>query len=102
MYTEGEFIFKSIKARDGGEFTNQQGQVIKYQPAFNVKFDEYVEGEAKERSLKVSQDQLELVSELKTFKPYTKVILGFDVGFNTSGCYIKLVNVKKFEKPQEK
>ena len=94
MITEGKFIFKSITARDGGEFTNQQGQVIKYQPAFKVKFDELVDGEPKERTINVSQDQVELIKELQSYKPYTTVIFGFDFGFNISGFYGKLISSK--------
>lgn len=101
MKAEGNFIFKSIKAREGGEFVNQQGQKIQYQPSFQVKFDEYVDGEAKERSIKVAQDQIDLVTKLKAFNPYTQVGLVFDVGFNVTGCFIKLVDANELQKKKE-
>lgn len=101
MKAEGKFIFKSIKAREGGEFTNQQGQKIQYQPSFQVKFDEYLDGEAKERSIKVSQEQVELISKLKAFKPYSQVELVFDVGFNATGCFIKLLDVNQLKETKD-
>lgn len=103
MKTEGTFIFKSIKERDGGKFTNQSGQVIEYPSAYQVKFDEIVDGEAVERKIKVSKDQAELIVALQNLKTYSRAVLSFDVGFNASGCYLKLVSAKPLEvKPIEK
>lgn len=98
MKTEGIFIFKSIKEREGGEFTNQSGQVIKYPASHQVKFDEYVEGESIERKIKVSNEQIQLIASLQNLKPYSKAKLGFDVGFNSNGCYLKLVSAEPIEK----
>ena len=90
-------IFKSIKARDGGEFTNQSGQVIKYAPSYQVKFDEIVEGEAIERKIKVSKDDIELITSLQKLRTYSRALLGFDVGFNATGCYLKLISASPVE-----
>ena len=102
MKAEGTFIFKQIKARDGGEFTNQTGQVVKYNASHLVTFDEKDEkGELHERKIKVSNDQIELISFLSNIKAYSFVDLVFDVGFNQNGCYLKLIDAKKSEKSKE-
>lgn len=99
MKAEGTFIFKQIKSRDGGEFTNQTGQVIKYNASHQVTFDEKDEkGELHERKIKVSNDQVELIAFLSKTKSYSWVDLVFDVGFNQNGCYLKLIDAKETKK----
>ena len=39
-----EVVFKSVTTREGGEFTNDKGQVIKYDPSFVIKFDDNSNG----------------------------------------------------------
>lgn len=97
METKGKFIFKSIKAREGGKFTNQVGQVIEYPASQQVKFDEVIDGESIERKIKVSNDQVQLIALLSELKPYTWVNLIFEVGFNANGCYLKLINAEKIK-----
>ena len=40
MIAKGKFKFKSIEEKDGGEFTNAQGQKIKYDSSYSIKVDE--------------------------------------------------------------
>lgn len=101
MICKGLFIFKNIKRKDGGEFTNQQGQRVSYKPSYEVKFDEMVDGEACERKIKVAEDENELIQILSTFKTYQKVIFEFEVGFNSKGITLKLVGAADKEAVQK-
>ena len=98
MKAEGTFIFKQIKSREGGKFTNQTGMVIEYPASHVLTFDEKDEkGELHERKIKVSNDQVELIAFLSKLKSYSFVDLTFDVGFNQNGCYLKLIDAKETE-----
>lgn len=70
-----DVVFKSIKTRDGGEFTNDKGQIIKYDPVFVIKFDETVNNEIIERRLKFPLTNKQLEKKLKELEPYSKIVL---------------------------
>ncbi len=95
MKTKGKFIFKGVKHRDGGKFVNQQGQEISYNDSYQVKFDEVDENnECFERTVKVSKDEIDLVNKLNRLEIYKPVILEFEVGFNTKGITLKLIDAQ--------
>lgn len=95
MQTIGRFIFKSATDKDGGSFTNQSGQVINYGSSVQVKFDEVnpETKEATERKIKVAGTETALIARLKALKSYSQCDFTFEVGFNNSGCYLKLVDI---------
>lgn len=102
MRTKGKFIFKGIKHRDGGKFINQQGQEISYNDSYQVKFDEVDENnECFERIVKVSKEETELINKLTKLDVYKPVIFEFEVGFNTKGITLKLIDVQAPSKGTE-
>lgn len=68
-------VFKGVSKRDEGEFTNDKGQIIKYDSSYVVKFDEDVEGEITERRLKFPTSNKALYNKLKELAPYSKFVL---------------------------
>ena len=81
MKCVGEFVFKGIEEREGGEFTNSQGQNVKYNASYVLKVDEKTEKGIYERRLKVSKDNSDLVNKLKAVEEYTKIWLSCEVSF---------------------
>lgn len=79
MKAIGEFVFKGLEKRDGGEFTNDKGQAIKYKPSYVLKVDEVLEGDVNERKLKVDTENISLIDRLKSLKIYDKIKLECDV-----------------------
>ena len=94
MKCQGKFKFKSITKRDGGSFTNNQGQVITYKPSFSLKVDEVTEKGIFERQFKIAEDS-PLLNVLVNVKPYDDIVLDFDVSFYESGIKIVLVDLIK-------
>lgn len=74
----GNFKIKSLTKKNGGEFTNDKGQVIKYKESFVLKVDEQTENGIFERIFKVSADS-PLISQLNGLKPYDDIVIEFDV-----------------------
>lgn len=74
-----EGVFKGVSKRDGGEFTNDKGQVVQYEPSYVVKFDETVNGEIQERRLKFPITNNALKHKLSELEPYSKFTLLCDV-----------------------
>lgn len=70
-----DVVFKSVNTRDGGEFTNDKGEVIKYDPAFVIKFDETVDNQIIERRLKFPITNKQLEKKLRELEPYSKIVL---------------------------
>ena len=94
MKCRGQFIFKSVKKKDGGTFTNQAGQEINYNESFEVKFDEITEeGDCIERKTKIGTNEIELFSKLSRLEQYKPAIFEFGVGFNSRGVTLKLIDV---------
>ena len=101
MKAVGEFIFKSAIHKDGGSFTNQSGQEIKFGESYQVKFDEVLEnGEINERKIKVATTETALVQKLLQMKPYKKCKISFDVGFNASGVTLKMADIEQISKAE--
>lgn len=81
MIAKGKFKFKSIDERDGGEFTNNQGQLIKYDKSYVIKADEQTDKGIYERRFKVGANDNSLLSKIKQLNPYTDVEITFDIQF---------------------
>ena len=86
----GKFKFKGLTRKDGGSFTNDRGQEIKYKPSYSLKLDEMTEEGINERLFKIADDSA-LVSSLQQLKPYQDITLEFDVILYANS--IKLVPV---------
>lgn len=77
----GDFIYKGIEKRDGGEFVNDKGQAVKYDDSYVLRVDEVVNGVSYERKLKVSKKNTTLVTKLQALELYKPVKLSCDVTF---------------------
>lgn len=89
MKCEGNFIYKGIEERKGGEFTNERGQIIKYDTAFKVTLDESNGIKAVTRTFTFPKENTELLNKFKALKLYEEVIVAFDI--NISRNSVKLV-----------
>lgn len=91
MKCEGNFVFKSIEQKEGGEFVNDRGQTIKFNPTFQIKVDEISGTKIEERTFKFPHDNRVLWDKFRVLKPYEDIIISFDVElYKTS---VKLVPV---------
>lgn len=91
MKSVGEFIYKGIEKRSGGEFTNDKGQNIKYNESYILKVDESTEKGIFERRLKIDVNNNYLIDKLKNKKPYESIKLLCDINF--FGNNVKVVPV---------
>lgn len=79
MKAKGEFVFKGLDKRAGGEFVNDKGQSVKYPESYILKVDEVVDGSINERKLKIDVNNTSLINELNKLKPYDHINLECDV-----------------------
>lgn len=89
MKCKGEFIFRGIERRDGGNFINDKGETISYKPSYKLKVDEQTENGLIERIFKISEEQTQLINVFQTLDNYSKIIILFDITFY--GTKINLV-----------
>lgn len=96
MKTSGEFKFKSIEEREGGEFVNERGQKIKYDGKYVIKLDEQSEdGKINDRRFSIDKKDTDLINQFKSLPTYSDVKIEFDVRiFNSQ---VRLVPVKLLE-----
>lgn len=88
MKAIGKFVYKGLEKRDGGEFTNEKGQVIKYGEKYVLKVDEDNEGVINERKLSIDTANVGLIDRLKALKPYEKIQLECDVVLYNSSAKV--------------
>lgn len=81
MKSVGEFVFKGIEERAGGEFVNDKGQAIKYDGSYILKVDEKTEKGIYERKLKIAKDNMALVNKLKGIEVYTPIKVECEFAF---------------------
>ena len=79
MKCEGNFVYKGIEERKGGEFTNEIGQVIKYDPAFKITLDEINGSKVETRFFTFPIKNTELADKFKSLKLYSDIIVAFDI-----------------------
>ena len=95
MNTNGRFIFKSATYRDGGEFTNDQNHVVKYNGYYLLKVDEINEkNEINERRFKLSLDNKNLVEKVRNIRPYEPILMTFDVLLYQNSVKLNLKDVE--------
>lgn len=80
MECKGKFKFKQLVKKEGGEFTNNNGQVISYKESYSLKVDELSENGICERTFKIPVES-EIVQELLIKKPYSDITLTFEIFF---------------------
>lgn len=91
MKVKGQFVFKSLNERDGGEFTNDRGQKIKYDSKFLLKVDERTDDGIFDRVFTVSKENTELINQIRQCPSYSDVEIEFDVKMYNS--QVKLVPI---------
>lgn len=91
MKCEGEFVFKGIEAKEGGEFTNERGQAIKFNPTYQIKLDEIVGTKTEERTFKFPIENKELAEKFKILKIYENILVQFKVDLYKSS--VKLIPI---------
>ena len=79
MKARGEFVYKGLEERAGGEFVNEKGQTVKYDSSYVLKVDEVVGNDINERKLKIDKKNVSLVDALKKLNPYAKIVIECDV-----------------------
>lgn len=94
MKGTGEFMYKSIEAREGGKFTNDKGQEINYDACYQLNCDDLETNSVK---FKVLTKDKELVETFRSFKPYTKVKIDFDIVIKNNNCKIIPIAVQKMQ-----
>lgn len=83
-----EAVFKSVQLRDGGEFTNDKGELVKYPSSYVVVFDDNSSGDIKERRLKFPETNKTLYNKLSTLEAYSKITLLCDVQLYTANAKV--------------
>ena len=78
MKCQGKFKFRGLVKKDGGKFTNNQGQEISYNESYALKLDEETENGVYERSFKVAIDN-PIVPALAQKKLYEDIVIECDV-----------------------
>ena len=81
-------VYKGVSKREGGEFTNEKGQTISYDPCYVIKFDEDVDGEIIERKLKFPITNKTLFNKLNAIDAYSKILLLCDVQLFASNAKV--------------
>lgn len=91
----GKLVFKSIEVRDGGKFVNERGQEINYATCYIVKCDEVTSSGIDDVKFKIPEEEKILINAFKTFAPYDKIELKFDVTCNGNNLKLIPTEVKK-------
>lgn len=92
MKCNGTFIFKSVTKREGGEFINSNGEVIKYDPTYVILCDE-ISDEIRERKFKFPCTNETLYNALINLASYTKIRLDFEVIIYNNSCKLLPINL---------
>ena len=95
MKCSGKFVYKGIEKKDGGEFTNEKGKLVKYEPMYQILVDEDL-GDNKiiQRRFKFPLTNKNLYDVLIGLKPYTDITLYFDVNIYNSSAKLVPIDVE--------
>ena len=93
MKSKGVVVYKGIEKRDGGTFKNAQGQDIKYDSSYVVKFDENMNNQINERKVKFPASNTYLYEKFSKFKPYTEVLLTCNIQLSNNACKLVPIDV---------
>ena len=88
MQATGNFIFKSLRKREAGEFVNDEGKTIPYESSFVITVDEDTEAGIIERKLKFPTTNTVLEHKLKELEPYTRISLLCEIILYSSGARV--------------
>lgn len=88
MKCQGEFKYRGITGKPGGEFVNNKGVKVSYDASYEIKVDEFTESGMFERRFKTPVDS-PIVRQLSQIDLYQDVIIDFDV--KIYGSNIKLI-----------
>lgn len=94
MNGTGEFMYKSIEAREGGSFTNDKGVEVKYDACYVLNCDDLETNGVK---FKIPTTQRDLIETFKSFKPYTRVKIDFNIEIKNNNIKIIPVAVSKLQ-----
>ena len=95
MKCQGKFKFKGLVKKSGGSFKNNQGKEILYDESYSLSVDETTDKGIYTRTFKVRKDS-ELVDKLLLIKPYTDIVIEFDINFYRN--IVSIVPVALIEK----
>lgn len=95
MKCTAELIFKSIEKKEGGEFTNEKGQEIKYDGSYILKADEKTSNGIYERRFKIPLNNVSLIESLKSKKAYDSVTIEFDIQMYGNNTRIVPIGILK-------
>ena len=87
-------VYKGVAKRDGGEFLNDRGEKIVYDPSYVVKVDEEVNGEIHERRLKFPISNKNLYNKLNELDSYSKICLVCDVQLFSGNAKVLPIDIK--------
>ena len=89
-----DVIYKSLSVREGGEFTNERNQVVKYEPTFVIQFDENLDGKIIERRLKFPFTNKNLEKKIRDLQSYSKIKLVCSVQLYDNGAKVTPIDVE--------
>ena len=93
MRCRGDFIFKTVEKRNGGDFVDDKGKKIEYDSSYVVKFDENKDGNITEHKLKFPTSNRKLYDDLKVLPPYSPITLECEVLLYTNAAKVIPVNL---------
>ena len=87
MKAKGIFMYKGIQDRKAGEFINKEtGEVINYEASKILVCDELDGLNNRERRFKLPKSDTQLLSNLISLEPYTRIELTFDVSLYSANA----------------
>lgn len=95
MKCRGNFVFKSLNKQDGGEFTNDKGQNIKFNGSYVLKVDEITDKGPVERKLKFDLTNSYLLEKIKALTAYDRIDITCDVVFYNSQVKLVPIDIEK-------
>ena len=99
MKCQGIFVFKSVEFVEQGEFKNSSGDLIKYPASYKLCVDEVQpDGKISDVKFKIPESAVDLVNQLRLFKPYEKINLECSVKFYSNGIRVVPEKVQKVDK----
>lgn len=79
MKCEGDFVFRGIETKEGREFTNDKGQLIKFGATNQIKLDETVGTKTEERTFKFPVENKPLAEKFRHLRLYSNVVVDFNI-----------------------
>ena len=99
MRSKGVVMYKGIEKREGGTFKSN-GEDVKYDSAYVIKFDEIIDGKINEKKLKFPTSNKVLYDKFAEMNPYTQAEIICEVNILPNG-YSRLTPIDVQEIAQE-